>query len=969
MDDMDTSFTDKKNIKLGLFINNQYIIVQKIGVGGFGIVWLAYDFSLRNFVAIKELLPEYSQTKFVEMFYKEALIAKNIIHDNIVRVQHFWHGSNGSYYVVLDYVYGIDLEKLIKKCNDINIKIPWKIATFICLCILKAIDYTNRVARDAITGKSYGIVYRDISPGNILLSFNGNVKLSDFGIAKTVDEVSDSMPEKLVVGKYPYMSPEQVQGFSDIDNRTDIFSVAVVYYEMLTGQQLYKGSRQKIKEQILHKNFDEKAFELEVGVGVPYEIGAVIAKALEKNRENRYEKAVEMYRDVRRLLKGIDTEELLVVLSKFINTIMKEEFIRAESFMVNVKNLDIKEIQNNNSIPNITCQDFIVGQSNNFFVVKKEVPYVKNDLLGEQSQKNTEKGKTIFEDVGNWLLDKIDSTKKRINKFLLSIILAFIIFAVIDIFLLQLTSFGESVYTKLYPPDVVINTVPSGAVINMVSKDGAKVLLKNVSSSSPININKVFPGVYIVTALKEGFKPVRRVVKIERYKNTKKVRKEKIEIFFDFVLNIDSNPRDVDVFIDGNRLGKTPCKVQLLAGAHTVKLSSDNFEDLGSSAAGYAERGKCNIDFSKATVEEMFSDVDRKYWNCELKNIDGENIFCLKGSLFKKMNIDSDPKGALFYVEGEANPRGKTPLKTLFRIGKYKVRLVDTSARYKESLKEIEVSKDSDISMFVKMDKIVSFRVLSKNKLDDTFVTYVTISNKHFNIKRKISTDKPIKIALPVDTYDIAFVGNSKYKTHSIRNLNIENTDIIVGRLEYSKVLLTLNVISEIDGNYIKKSFIWFNNKNIGETDNKGSFRYKFYPGKYELKVVAKNHKEQTIVVNLLPGKNSSVDIIMSPTNMIKEKQNNNNAYKGISTLTDEKYLNYDATINDVQKNMDIEKYEKNRKKDNYKDNDNVYEKVENKENNSKEEQILVCLSCGYVNKVPVGKKLRFCLNCAKTLN
>ena len=135
------------------------------------------------------------------------------------------------------------------------------------------------------------------------------------------------------------------------------------------------------------------------------------------------------------------------------------------------------------------------------------------------------------------------------------------------------------------------------------------------------------------------------------------------------------------------------------------------------------------------------------------------------------------------------------------------------------------------------------------------------------------------------------------------------------------------------------------------------------------MKVVAKNHKEQTIVVNLLPGKNSSVDIIMSPTNMIKEKQNNNNAYKGISTLTDEKYLNYDATINDVQKNMDIEKYEKNRKKDNYKDNDNVYEKVENKENNSKEEQILVCLSCGYVNKVPVGKKLRFCLNCAKTLN
>ena len=965
MDNIETFFVDKENSKLGLFINNQYVTVKQIGVGGFGTVWLAYDFSLRNFVAIKELIPEYSQSRFVEMFYKEALIAKNIIHDNIVRVQHFWRGSNGSYYVVLDYVYGVDLEKLIKKCNDINVKVPWKIATFICMCVLKAIDYANRIARDTVTGKSYGIVYRDISPSNVLLSFNGNVKLSDFGIAKTVDEVRDSIPEHIIIGKYSYMSPEQIQGFPDIDHRTDIFSIAVLYYEMLTGQQLYKGSKQEIKEQILNKNFNEKAFELEVGVDVPCEVGAVITKALEKNREDRYEKAVEMYRDIRRLLKGIDTEELLFVLSKFINTIMKEEFIKAEDFMVKVRNLDIQEIQKNNSILKITCQDFIVGQNNDYFFDKKEVPYVKKDLLHDkQLQKNTEKGKTIFEDVGNWLVTKLNNTKKNINTFLFSVILAFFIFVVLDIFLLQLTSFGETIYTKLYPPDVVINTVPAGAVINMVSKDGEKVLLKNVSTASPIHINKVIPGVYIVTALKEGFKPVRRVIKIEKYKNTKKVRKEKIELFFDFVLNIDSNPRDVDVFIDGNRLGKTPCNVQLLAGAHTVKLSSKNFEDLGSSSAGYTEQGKCNIDFAKATVEEMFSDVDRKYWNCELKNINGENIFCLKGSLFKKMNIDSAPQGVLFYVEGENKPRGKTPLKTLFKIGKYKVRLVDTSARYEEALKEIEVSKDSDVSMFVKMNKIVSFRVLSKNELNDTFVTYVSIFNKYFNIKRKISTDKPIKIALPVDTYDIAFVGNNKYKTHNIHNLNIEKTDIVVGRLEYSKVLLTLNVISEIDGNCIERAFVWLNNKNIGKTDGKGSFKYQFYPGKYEFKVVAKDHKEQTIAVNLLPGKNSSVDIIMT-SNIIKEQNKSNNFYENIpSAPIDERYSNDDA-VYDIKKNMDIEKNEKNRKKDN----ENVYEEVENREDNSTKKQIVVCLNCGYVNTVPVGKKIRFCLNCAKTLN
>ena len=254
--DNNQSVSNKNELQLGLFINNQYVAVKKIGVGGFGIVWQAYDFSLRNFIAIKELLPEYAQPKFVEMFYKEALIAKNIIHDNIVRVQHFWQGSNGSYYVVLDYVRGVDLENLIKKCNDMNTKIPWQLSTFICMSVLKAIDYANRIARDSITGNAYGIVYRDISPGNVLLSFDGNIKLSDFGIAKTADEIKDSIPEKVITGKYPYMSPEQIQGLPNIDHRTDIFSVALLYSEMLTGQRLYQGTNDEIKAQVLNKKFD-----------------------------------------------------------------------------------------------------------------------------------------------------------------------------------------------------------------------------------------------------------------------------------------------------------------------------------------------------------------------------------------------------------------------------------------------------------------------------------------------------------------------------------------------------------------------------------------------------------------------------------------------------------------------------------------------------------------------------------------
>ncbi len=565
------------SLELGLFINSQYVTVKRLGVGGFGVVWQAYDFSLRNFIAIKELLPEYAQPKFVEMFYKEALIAKNIIHDNIVRVQHFWQGSNGSFYVVLDYVRGVDLENLIRKCNDMNTVIPWKLSALIGMNVLKAIDYANRIARDSITGTAYGIVYRDISPGNVLLSFDGNVKLSDFGIAKTADEIRDSIPQKVITGKYPYMSPEQIKGLQDIDHRTDIFSIGVLFYEMLTGKQLYQGTNEEIKNQVLGQKFDPSTL-FKADPSIPPELGDIISKALEKDRDARYERAIEMYRDIRRVLKGVETDELTVELSDFVFKMCKDALAKSEKLIENVKNLDIGEIERNRKIYKVTCNDFIVGQhaNNNAAaamgnmggmpsmaagagagmaaaggVMNSAEPQVQQTQQFANTQPNVQaaaqpegeaKGKTVFEEVGDWLFKKFDNIKKDIIRVVIGILLALLIFAGIDVFFLQLTPFGKTVYSKLYPPDVVITTVPAGAVVSMKTKEG-DVILNNVASNTPIPVRKVTPRTYIVTALKEGFRPVQRVVQIEQSDKSKKVRKEKIEIMFDFVLNVDSNPK------------------------------------------------------------------------------------------------------------------------------------------------------------------------------------------------------------------------------------------------------------------------------------------------------------------------------------------------------------------------------------------------------------------------------------------
>jgi len=463
MADNSQSGVNKNDLQLGLFINNQYITVKKIGVGGFGIVWQAYDFSLRNFIAIKELLPEYAQPKFVEMFYKEALIAKNIIHDNIVRVQHFWQGSNGSYYVVLDYVRGVDLENLIKKCNDMNTKIPWQLSTLICMSVLKAIDYANRIARDSITGNAYGIVYRDISPGNVLLSFDGNIKLSDFGIAKTADEIRDSIPEKVITGKYPYMSPEQIKGIPDIDHRTDIFSVAVLYYEMLTGQRLYQGTNEEIKDQVLNKKFNPA--DLNLDSNIPAEIGDIISKALEKDRDNRYERAIEMYRDIRRVLKGVETDELTVELSDFILKMMREAIANSEKLIEKVKVLNVQEVLQTPGMKKVSCQDFIVGQVKNINEQMAPLPPAQSQSITPSNyqkpvsaaatpggvplpktpvQQGEEKGKTVFEEVGDWLFNKFDEMKKSFIRIFIAIILALLIFECLDVFLLQWTPLGKN---------------------------------------------------------------------------------------------------------------------------------------------------------------------------------------------------------------------------------------------------------------------------------------------------------------------------------------------------------------------------------------------------------------------------------------------------------------------------------------------------------------------------------------------
>ena len=215
-----------------------YRLVRQIAVGGMAEIHLAKTKGIAGFekyVALKMIHPNFAEDEqFIQMLVDEAKIAVQLTHGNIA--QTFDLGRVGeTYYITMEYVDGADLYKILRRASEQDIEMPLDVCAFIAKEITSALDHAHR-KRDH-TGKPLGIVHRDVSPQNVLVSYAGEVKLVDFGIAKATMKARQTAVG-VIKGKYYYMSPEQAWG-DPIDFRSDIFSAGIVLYEMLTGQMLY----------------------------------------------------------------------------------------------------------------------------------------------------------------------------------------------------------------------------------------------------------------------------------------------------------------------------------------------------------------------------------------------------------------------------------------------------------------------------------------------------------------------------------------------------------------------------------------------------------------------------------------------------------------------------------------------------------------------------------------------------------
>ncbi len=275
----------------------KYVLLERISVGGMAEVFKAKTFGLKGFariVAIKRILPQLAEdSNFVDMFIAEAKTAVELNHPNLCQV--FDLGIEGNdHYIAMEYIEGKDLLALHNFGRRTRTRMPVPLVACIGARIAEGLDYAHR--RRGPDGESLGIVHRDVSPQNVIVTYDGGVKLIDFGIAKARAREHKETQAGVLKGKFGYMSPEQIDGARSIDHRSDIFALGTVVHELLTGKRLFLGDSDfATLEKVRNATFEPASA---TNPDAPPELDAILARALTRNPDDRYGWASEMAEDL-----------------------------------------------------------------------------------------------------------------------------------------------------------------------------------------------------------------------------------------------------------------------------------------------------------------------------------------------------------------------------------------------------------------------------------------------------------------------------------------------------------------------------------------------------------------------------------------------------------------------------------------------------------------------------------------------
>src|SRR5229473_2530514 len=299
----------------------KYFLMKKLAAGGMGEIFLARQQGPAGFqkiLVVKKILAHLTENKeFIEAFLGEARLAAQMNHRNVVQVFELGE-ETGSYFIAMEYVAGKSLRDVI----DAAIKRKEKLHAELCRTVAEQIcdgaSYAHNLTD--MTGRSLNLVHRDLNPQNVLISYTGDVKIIDFGIAKS--EMSTVKTEAgMIKGKFVYMSPEQSLA-KKLDKRSDIFAIGITLYEMLTGTNPFHKSNIVLTLEAVQRYDPPPPSEYDA----PYApFDPIIAKALVKDRDRRYLDAAEMLDDLRRIVVPRSPERLSQLMARLFRQQLEEE--------------------------------------------------------------------------------------------------------------------------------------------------------------------------------------------------------------------------------------------------------------------------------------------------------------------------------------------------------------------------------------------------------------------------------------------------------------------------------------------------------------------------------------------------------------------------------------------------------------------------------------------------------------------
>jgi serine/threonine protein kinase len=297
----------------------KYLLLEKLATGGMAQLYRGKIVGVQGFekiIAIKQILPHLTTEKeLVDAFIDEAKLAALLNHQNVVQIYDFGKLED-SYFIAMEYLFGKDLRATLAKSRGKEIALGIQNALYVASRICAGLDYAHKL-KD-FQGKALNIIHRDISPQNIFVTYEGEVKILDFGIAKAASQ-STITQLGMIKGKVAYMSPEQAAG-NPIDHRSDIFSAGILLYEMLSGKRMFQGDTMQILAKVRKAEFDPPEAALP---GLPVTLYRVLHQALAKEPSERYQTCGEFLADLEECMVGLEIRPS----SRALGLYMKELFI------------------------------------------------------------------------------------------------------------------------------------------------------------------------------------------------------------------------------------------------------------------------------------------------------------------------------------------------------------------------------------------------------------------------------------------------------------------------------------------------------------------------------------------------------------------------------------------------------------------------------------------------------------------